>query len=133
MVDWASLLESNVTVFLVYWLECCHVDINGEGDNGPPVLGVLLICEGLEERGDVLIQILHVRLLGELVDGDIGLGAHVNTRAALAVEIVQTLETLLTAGTVWVQLALAGLQQHALGYDGGTHGLVAGRGDVDHG
>ena len=33
--------------------------------------------------------------LGELVDGDIWLGTHVNTGAALAVEIVQTLETFL--------------------------------------
>ena len=40
-----------------------------------------------------------MRFLGELVDGDIRLGTHVNTGAALAVEIVQTLETFLNINT----------------------------------
>ena len=30
----------------------------------------------------------------------------------------------LAAGAIWVELALAGLEQHTLGHDGGTHGLV---------
>ena len=48
------------------------------------------------------------------MDGDIRLWAHVHAGATLTVEIVKTLETLLAAGAVWVELTLAGLQQHAL-------------------
>lgn len=60
------------------------------------------------------------------MDSDIRLGTHVDTGTALAVEIVQTLETFLdtntiitdqhglllaylAAGAVWVKLTLAGL------------------------
>jgi hypothetical protein len=69
-------------------------------------------------------------LPGQLMDGDIRLGAHVHAGAALTVE---TLKTLLAAGAVGVELTLAGLQQHALGYYGGTHRLIAGGSDVHHG
>ena len=36
---------------------------------------------------------LDVRLFRQLMDGDIGLGAHVHTGAALTVQVVKTLET----------------------------------------
>ena len=89
-----------------------HVDIHGEGDDGPPALSVLLVSQGLEESWNVVLQILQydfkkycvkdlglnhldVGLSGELVNGDVRLGAHVDTGAALAVQIVQALETFL--------------------------------------
>ena len=81
------------------------------------------------------------------MDGDIRLGTHVDTGAALAVEIVQTLEAFLNintktlagsagllllaylaAGAVWVEITFARLKQHTLGDDGGTHGLVTSQG-----
>ena len=37
-----------------------HVDVDGEGDDGPPALDVLLVCEGLEQSGDVLLQVLNI-------------------------------------------------------------------------
>ena len=36
---------------------------------------------------------LNVRLFGELMDGDIGLGTHVYAGAALTVQVVKALET----------------------------------------
>ena len=33
----------------------------------------------------------------------------------------------LATGAVWLELALTRLEQHALGHDGGAHGLVAGQ------
>ena len=44
---------------------------------------------------DLGLNHLDVRLSGELVNGDVRLGAHVDTGAALAVQIVQALETFL--------------------------------------
>ena len=46
---------------------------------------------------------------GKLMDGDVGLGAHVDAGAALRVEVVQALEALLAAGAVWLEVALARL------------------------
>ena len=37
-----------------------HVDVHGEGDDGPPALDVLLVCEGLEQCGDVVLQVLTI-------------------------------------------------------------------------
>ena len=36
------------------------------------------------------------------------------------------IESYLATGTVWMKLTLAGLEQHALGHDGGAHSFVAG-------
>ena len=41
-----------------------------------------------------------MRLSGKLMNGDIGLGAHVHTGAALAVQVVQALETSLQEKSV---------------------------------
>jgi len=117
--------------FLIDRLECSHVDIYGESDNGPPVLGVLLVSESLEQGGDILVELLHVGLAGKLVYGDIRLGAHVHAGAALTVKIVQALKTLLAACAVGVELALTGLKKHALGHDGSAHSLIAGGGEGD--
>ena len=46
---------------------------------------------------------------GQLMDGDVGLGAHVDAGAALRVEVVQALEALLAAGAVWLEVAFARL------------------------
>ena len=35
-----------------------HVDVHGEGDHGPAPLRVILVCQGLEQGGAVLLQIL---------------------------------------------------------------------------
>jgi len=107
IVDSESLLESIVS-FLDDWLEVTDVYVHRE-DNGPHVLCVLLVGRGLDQCGDVLFQLLHVGLAGQLMDDDIGLGAHVDRGAALAVQIVQTLETLFAAGAVRVELARLGL------------------------
>ena len=40
-----------------------------------------------------------MRLLGELVDGDVRFGTHVHTGAALAVQVVQALKTFLQSNT----------------------------------
>jgi len=96
--------------FLVDRLEGCHVEVDREGDNGPPVLRVLLVCEGLEQGGNVLIQLLHVGLARQLVYGDIGLGAHIDTGATFTVKVIKTLETFLATGAVGVELALARLE-----------------------
>ena len=37
-----------------------HVDVDGEGDDGPPTLGVLLVGEGLEESWNVVLQVLRI-------------------------------------------------------------------------
>jgi len=60
------------------------------------------------------------------VDGDVGLGAHVDAGAALRVEVVQALEALLAAGAVRLEVALARLQKHAFGYNGRADSLITG-------
>ena len=35
-----------------------HVDVHGEGDDGPATLGVLLVGQGLEESRNVVLQVL---------------------------------------------------------------------------
>ena len=37
-----------------------HVDVHGESDDRPPALNVLLVGEGLEESGNVVLQILTI-------------------------------------------------------------------------
>ena len=37
-----------------------HVDVDREGDDGPPALGVLLVGEGLEESWNVVLQVLTI-------------------------------------------------------------------------
>ena len=63
----------------------------------------------LEECWYAALQCFPVRHPGELVDGDVGLGAHVDAGAALRVEVVQALEALLAAGAVRLEVALARL------------------------
>ena len=43
------------------------------------------------------------------MDGDVGLGAHVDAGAALRVEVIQALEALFAAGAVRLEVALARL------------------------
>ena len=63
----------------------------------------------LEEGWYAALQCFPVRHPGELVDGDVGLGAHVDAGAALRVEVVQALEALLAAGAIRLEVALARL------------------------
>ena len=37
-----------------------HVDVNGEGDDGPSSLSVLLVGESLEQSGNVVLQVLSI-------------------------------------------------------------------------
>jgi len=66
-----------------------------------------------------------VRHSGELVDGHVGLGTHVHARAALRVKVVKALKALFTTGAVRLEVAFAGLQEHAFGHNRGTDCLIA--------
>jgi len=39
-----------------------HVNVHGEGHHGPPSLGIILVCQGLEQGWTVGIKILNMRL-----------------------------------------------------------------------
>ena len=67
------------------------------------------ILGNLEEGRYASLQGFPVRHPGQLMDGDVGLGAHVDAGAALRVEVVQALEALLAAGAVWLEVAFARL------------------------
>ena len=43
---------------LAGWHEGGHVQIYGEGDDRPATLGVILVCQRLEQGGAVLLNIL---------------------------------------------------------------------------
>ena len=106
-----------------------------------------ILKKNLEEGRYAALQWFPVRHPGQLVDGDIGLGAHVHAGAALGVEVVETLKALFAAGAVGLEVAftrLVGkmviiqalmtclsknyLQKHAFGYNGSADSLVTGKG-----
>lgn len=95
----------------------------------PSLLGVWLSCEGIEECRDGVVEVLHVALLAQRGARVVGFGAHIHTRAALAEEVAQTAEALVAAGAV-LEVALAGLRQHALADHAGAHSFVAARRNV---
>ena len=73
------------------------------------IICIGLILGNLEEGRYAALQGFPVRHPGQLVDGDVGLGAHVDAGAALRVEVVQALKALLAAGAVRLQVAFARL------------------------
>ena len=66
-----------------------------------------------------------MRLLAQLVNGDVRLWTHVDTTTALAVQVVEAFEALLATSAIWLQFALTRLQEHTLRNDGCAHGFVA--------
>ena len=46
---------------LVDWKEGRHVNVDREGYNGPPSLGILLVSQSLEQCGNVVLQVLDIQ------------------------------------------------------------------------
>lgn len=103
----------------------CRIDVDRERDHLPAALRILLGRDHVVQVGETL-QVLDVRLLRQLVGRFVRLRAHLETAAALGVQVAQALGALLAAGAA-LHVALAALRQHALGDDRGAHHLVAAR------
>lgn len=76
-----------------------RIEIDRKREDLPPLLGVLLGGQHVEQVREAL-QLLDVRLLAQLVGRLVRLGTHLQTAAALGVQIAETLGTLLAARTV---------------------------------
>ena len=114
-------------------------DVHGEGEGVPPVVPTVAVAggvelgvtadvaddEGVPQLGDG-VEVEDHALLGHV--GQVRLGAELEAGAALGEEVAEAELAALAAGARLAgdDLALAGLEEGALGHDGGAHGLVAG-------
>lgn len=76
-----------------------RVEVDRKRVDLPPLLRILLRRQHVEQVRETL-QLLHVGLLAQLIGRLVRLGTHLQTTAALGVQIAEALGTLLTARTV---------------------------------